>query len=64
MPYLVLVAAFLVLESIPAIVWIAQARKAAQFAPTATPRTSRHSVPAGRLDQQGSARLAYSRPSN
>jgi MFS family permease len=67
MPYLVLVAAFLVLESIPAIVWIAQARKAAQFAPTATaapPRTSRHSVLAGRLDQQGSARLAYSRPSN
>jgi MFS family permease len=67
MPYLVLVAAFLVLESIPAIVWIAQARKAAQFAPTATampPRSSRHNVLAGRLDQQGSARLAYSRPSN
>jgi hypothetical protein len=67
MPHLVVVAAFLVLESIPAIVWIAQARKAAQFAPRATatpPRTSRRSVPAGRLDQQGRPQLAYPRSGN
>ncbi|HEV7451533.1 MAG TPA: MFS transporter [Pseudonocardiaceae bacterium] len=58
-PYLVVLAAFLVLESIPAIVWIAQARTAAQFAPRATTTATgvasatRRSVPAGRLDQQG-----------
>ncbi len=60
LPYLVVVAAFLVLESTPAIVWIAQARAAAQFVPRATAvatgavRASRRSVPAGRLDQQAS----------
>ncbi len=59
-PYLVVLAAFLVLESAPAIVWIAQARTAAQFTPRPTPvvtgaaRASRRSVPAGRLDQQAS----------
>ncbi|MGH3977207.1 MAG: hypothetical protein ACRDS9_28425, partial [Pseudonocardiaceae bacterium] len=59
MPYLVVVAAFLVMESIPAVVWMAQARTAAQFLPrVASPATlaakaSRQSVPAGRMDQQG-----------
>jgi hypothetical protein len=59
MPYLVVVAVFLVMESIPAIVWMAQARTAAQFAPRAAPlatlaaKASRQSVPAGRMDQQG-----------
>ncbi|MDQ4093198.1 MAG: hypothetical protein M3143_07295, partial [Actinomycetota bacterium] len=58
MPYLVVVAAFLVMESIPAVVWIVQARTAAQFAPKVTAvvteavKASRRSVPAGRLDQQ------------
>jgi hypothetical protein len=58
-PYLVVLATFLVLESIPAVVWIAQARTAAQFAPRATTiaagiaSATRRSVPAGRLDQQG-----------
>jgi MFS family permease len=58
MPYLVVVAAFLVMESIPAVVWIIQARTAAQFTPTVTAvvteavKASRRSVPAGRLDQQ------------
>jgi hypothetical protein len=57
-PYLVVLAAFLVLESTPAIVWIAQARTAAQFVPRATAAAAtgvasatRRSVPAGRLDQ-------------
>ncbi|MGH3898101.1 MAG: hypothetical protein ACRDTA_07555 [Pseudonocardiaceae bacterium] len=36
MPHLVVLAAFLVLESIPAVVWMAQARTAAQFVPEAT----------------------------
>ncbi len=40
MPYLVVVAAFLVLESIPAVVWIAQARTAAQYVPKAPAVTS------------------------
>ncbi len=59
MPYLVVVAVFLVMESIPAVVWMAQARTAAQFVPRAAPpaalaaKTSRQSVPAGRMDQQG-----------
>jgi MFS family permease len=56
-PYLVVLAAFLVLESTPAIVWIAQARTAAQFLPrgtavaTGVANATRRSVPAGRLDQ-------------
>lgn len=70
MVYLVVLAAFLVLESIPAIVWIAQARTAAQFTPRATTvatgvaRAARRTVPGGRLDHQESARLAYVRPHN
>jgi MFS family permease len=58
MPYLVVVATFLVMESIPAVVWIGQARTAAQFTPKVTAvvteavKASRRSVPAGRLDQQ------------
>jgi MFS family permease len=38
MPFLVVLAAFLVLESTPAIAWIVQARSAAQSAPGATAR--------------------------
>ncbi|HZA17598.1 MAG TPA: hypothetical protein VE645_12045 [Pseudonocardiaceae bacterium] len=58
MPYLVVVAAFLVMESIPAVVWIGQVRTAAQFTPKVTAvvteaeKASRRRVPAGRLDQQ------------
>jgi hypothetical protein len=58
MPYLVVVAAFLVMESIPAVVWIGQVRTAAQSTPKVTAaaaeavKASRRSVPAGRLDQQ------------
>ena len=58
MPYLVVIAAFLVMESIPAVVWIGQVRTAAQFTPKVTAvvteavKASRRSVPAGRLDQQ------------
>ncbi|HKR50635.1 MAG TPA: MFS transporter [Pseudonocardiaceae bacterium] len=44
MAYLVVLAAFLVLESIPAIVWIAQARTATQFAPRATAVVRGHST--------------------
>ncbi len=60
MPYLVLLAAFLVLESVPAIVWMVQTRAAERGAPTATTkvtgveRVSRRSVSAGRLDQRTS----------
>ncbi len=55
MPHLVVLAAFLVLESLPAVVWIAQARTAAQFVPRPTAaaagvaRASRRSVPTGRV---------------
>ncbi len=80
MPHLVVLAAFLVLESLPAVVWIAQARAAAQFVPRAPfpaapfsratavaagmAGSSRHCVPAGRLDEQQNTRLAYVRPVN
>jgi hypothetical protein len=65
MPQLVVLAAFLVLESTPAIAWMVQTRTAAQLVPQATSgvvgvvRASRRSVPAGRLDQR-SGRLAES----
>jgi MFS family permease len=58
--YLIVLAAFLVLESVPAIAWIAQARSAARshagtisraFAAT---RASQLSVPIGQPDQRGS----------
>lgn len=57
-PYLVVLAAFLVLESAPAVVWIFQARSAAQSVPgavarpTATTTASRHSVPVGSPNQR------------
>jgi hypothetical protein len=60
MPQLVVLAAFLVLESAPAIAWMVQTRAAAQLVPQPTSgmvgavRTSRRSVPAGRLDQRAS----------
>ncbi|MBV9728558.1 MAG: MFS transporter [Pseudonocardiales bacterium] len=60
MPYLVVLAAFLVLESTPAIAWLLQTRAAAQVALQATAavtgavRASRHIVPAGQLDQRAS----------
>lgn len=60
MPYLVVLAAFLVLESTPAIAWIAQARSAARAAPGAAAlgagpnNTSWHSIPVGRPVQRGS----------
>ncbi|MFY9806235.1 MAG: MFS transporter [Pseudonocardiaceae bacterium] len=60
MPHLVVLAAFLMLESIPAIAWIVQTRAAAHLVPQATSgvtgavRASRRSVPTGRLDQQTS----------
>jgi MFS family permease len=56
MPYLVVLAAFLMLESAPAVVWIVQARSAARSLPVAiTPpsvatMTSRHSASLGRLN--------------
>ncbi len=59
-PYLVVVAAFLVLESAPAIAWIAQARTAARCRPEATAlpagvvKASQCSMPSGRLDQRES----------
>jgi MFS family permease len=60
LPYLVILAAFLVLESTPAIAWMLQARGAAQVTPPATivvtgaARASRGSVPARRLYQRAS----------
>jgi hypothetical protein len=60
MPHLVVLAAFLVLESTPAVAWIVQTRAAAQLVPQATSgvigavRASRRSVPTGRLDQRTS----------
>jgi MFS family permease len=61
MPFVVMLAAFLVLESTPAIAWLLQAaRAAAQGAPAASATvagavsTSQRSVPAGRLDQSTS----------
>ncbi|MGH3823595.1 MAG: MFS transporter [Pseudonocardiaceae bacterium] len=57
-PYLVVLAAFLVLESAPAVVWLAQARSTAWSLPStiARPATattaSRHSVPVGRPNQR------------
>ncbi|MGH3722126.1 MAG: MFS transporter [Pseudonocardiaceae bacterium] len=55
-PYLVVLAAFLVLESTPAIAWLLHTRAAAQRDPhpTAEARASRHSMPAGRLNQRAS----------
>ncbi|MGA9311200.1 MAG: hypothetical protein WBV74_12620, partial [Pseudonocardiaceae bacterium] len=58
MPQLVVLAAFLVLESTPAVAWMVQTRAAAQ--PVVQPtsgmigavHSSRRSVPAGRLDQR------------
>jgi MFS family permease len=58
MPYLVVLAAFLTLESTPAIAWMAQTRAASRLELTATTavtgaeRAARHSVPTGRLDQR------------
>jgi hypothetical protein len=58
MPYLVVLAAFLALESTPAIAWMAQTRAASRLELTATTavtgaeRAARHSVPTGRLDQR------------
>lgn len=63
-PYLVMVAAFLVLESAPAIAWIAQARVATRSTPEANAlpagvspagvsKVSSSSVPAGLRDQRG-----------
>jgi hypothetical protein len=55
-PFLVVLAAFLVLESAPAVVWLAQARSARRAipertaGPAATTMTSRHSVPVGQPD--------------
>jgi MFS family permease len=59
LPSLVVLAAFLVLESVPAIAWMVQTRAAAQAAPPATvvtgaERASRRSVPAGQVDQRAS----------
>jgi MFS family permease len=57
-PYLVMVAAFLVLESTPAIAWIAQVHKSARAKPEATAvpahaaKASRRDVPGGHLDQR------------
>jgi MFS family permease len=59
-PYLIVLAAFLVLESVPAIAWIVQARSAGRSRPgtisqvAATTPTSQHSVPIGQLNQRGS----------
>ncbi|MDQ2880064.1 MAG: hypothetical protein M3Y48_02105 [Actinomycetota bacterium] len=60
MPQLVVLAAFLVLESTPAIAWMVQTRAAARLAPQETSGmiaavgAARCSVPAGRLDQRAS----------
>jgi hypothetical protein len=59
-PYLVVLAAFLVLESAPAIAWIAQARSATRSRPGALARpavatkASWHSVSTGQWDQRES----------
>ncbi|HEY6425415.1 MAG TPA: hypothetical protein VIY28_19665 [Pseudonocardiaceae bacterium] len=56
MPYLVALAAFLLLESTPAVVWMTHARAAPQITPVATgvARTSRGSLPTGQQDQRTS----------
>lgn len=60
MPYLVVLAAFLMLESAPAVAWLAQTRPArrsrpgAISQPAATARASRSSVPVGQRDRRGS----------
>ncbi len=55
MPFLVVLAAFLVLESTPAIAWIAQARSAARSALTATarPARARKTSPSAALSRSG-----------
>jgi MFS family permease len=59
-PYLVVLAAFLVLESAPAIAWIMQARSATRSrrgssaGAAVTTKTCRHSVPVGRPDPRTS----------
>ena len=59
-PYLIVLAAFLVLESAPAIVWIAQARSAARSQSKEISQTAaaakavQHSIPVGRPDQSES----------
>jgi MFS family permease len=59
-PYFVVLAAFLALESTPAIAWLLQTRAAAQVAPqmtaavTGAVRASRRIVPVGRPDQRAS----------
>lgn len=59
-PYLVVLAAFLALESAPAIAWLLQTRTGARLASpqtaaaTAAVATSRPTVPTGRLDQRAS----------
>jgi MFS family permease len=57
MPYLVVLAAFLVLESVPALAWMAQTRAAVRSATAAAAeaaRASRCSVPAGRHNERAS----------
>jgi MFS family permease len=62
-PYLVVLAAFLMLESTPAIAWILQARTATRFTVQKTPvvtgavQASRRSVPVGRFDQRASRHI-------
>jgi hypothetical protein len=61
-PYLVVLAAFLVLESAPAIAWIAQARSAARprrgnLSQPAVTKVSRHSVPTGTPDPRSSRQV-------
>ncbi|MDQ3824260.1 MAG: MFS transporter [Actinomycetota bacterium] len=59
-PYLMVLAAFLVLESAPAIAWIAQARSATRSRsggharPAVATKASWHSVPVGQPDPRGS----------
>jgi MFS family permease len=59
-PYLVVLAAFLVLESAPAIAWLAQARSSARSPhegisrSAVAPKISRHSVPTGQPDPRTS----------
>jgi MFS family permease len=57
MPYLVILAAFLALESIPAFAWMVQTRTAQRYAPaaaTGAETASRGSVPTGRHAQRAS----------
>jgi hypothetical protein len=59
-PYLVVLAAFLVLESAPAVAWIVQARSASRSRLGSSARAAmatkacRHSVPVGQPDQRTS----------